>query len=118
VYRALAGAVIVVHFAFLGYVVCGGFLAWRWPRTLPLHVLAVVWAGLIIALGPRCPLTLAQNWLREHGGQAPLRGGFIDTYVQGVIFPAGWTTWVQLTVGLAVAASWVGCYLRRRGRGG
>ncbi len=117
VYRAMVGAVVLAHFCFLAYVVGGGFLAWRWPRSWPLHALAVAWAALIISLGPRCPLTAAQNWLRARAGQPPLHGGFIDTYVEGVIYPARYTQLVQVVVALLVAWSWVGCYLRRR-RGG
>jgi hypothetical protein len=117
VYRAVAGAVVLAHVGFLAYVVAGGFLAWRWPRSWPLHALAVGWAALIISLGPRCPLTAAQNWLRARAGQPPLRGGFIDTYVEGVIYPARSTQLVQVVVAVLVAWSWVGCYLRWR-RGG
>ncbi|NUS01143.1 MAG: DUF2784 family protein, partial [Nonomuraea sp.] len=29
-YRLIADAVMVVHFAFLAYLAVGGFIAWRW----------------------------------------------------------------------------------------
>ena len=32
--------------------------------------------------------------------------GFIDHYITGVIYPAGWTVWVQAAVLAAVIASW------------
>jgi hypothetical protein len=33
-YRLLGDAVMLVHFAFLVFVVTGGFLAWRWPWVI------------------------------------------------------------------------------------
>jgi hypothetical protein len=32
-YRVAADAVLVVHLLFIGFVVGGVFLAWRWPRA-------------------------------------------------------------------------------------
>jgi len=37
-YRLLADATVVVHLLFVTYVVIGGFLAWRWRRTIVAHV--------------------------------------------------------------------------------
>ena len=39
-YRLLTTLILVLHFGFLVYLVVGGFLAWRWPRTLWLHLVA------------------------------------------------------------------------------
>jgi uncharacterized membrane protein len=33
---------VTMQFAFIGYLVIGGFLAWRWPRSIWLHVVVVV----------------------------------------------------------------------------
>ncbi|HWT47945.1 MAG TPA: DUF2784 family protein, partial [Mycobacterium sp.] len=40
-YETVLGLIVAVHFAFIGYVVTGGFLALRWRRTMWLHVPAV-----------------------------------------------------------------------------
>lgn len=36
---------VVMHFAFIAYVLAGGFLALRWRRTMWLHVPAVIWGS-------------------------------------------------------------------------
>ncbi len=38
IFRVLAEATMVVHFLFIAFVVLGGFLAWRWPKAIWLHL--------------------------------------------------------------------------------
>lgn len=120
VYGAVGDAAMLVHFAFLVFVTIGGFLAWRWHRLIWLHLAAAGWALVILAFGPLCPLTGIENWAREHTGRAKLRGtGFIDNYLEGVVYPARYTGLLQTLVAVAVAISWAGYlagYLSRRRR--
>jgi hypothetical protein len=113
-YAALAVAVLAVHFAYLGYVVLGGFLAWRWPRTVWVHLVAVGWGVALIAVGLDCPLTQAQNWARLRAGQPALTGGFVDQYVEGVLYPQRYTPVVQALVVIFVVGSWIGLMAVRR----
>jgi hypothetical protein len=115
-YRLLADAFAGVHYAYLAYLLVGGFVAWRWPRTIALHIFAAVWAVLIIAAPVPCPLTAAQNALRERGGQPPLRDSFINTYIRGTFYPAAHETETRVVVAGVVAASWIGLVLRMRRR--
>ena len=115
-YRVLVGAVLVAHFAFLAYVVFGGFLTWRWPRAIWPHLVAVGWGVLVVAASLDCPLTWAENWARHRAGDTPLAGGFIDTYIQGIIYPARYLTEVRALCVLIVLASWTGGYVRWRRR--
>jgi uncharacterized protein DUF2784 len=113
-YRWLADAVIAVHFAFLAYVIVGGFVALRWRWTIWTHLAACAWAVAILTVpGLVCPLTTAQNWAADRGGEARYTGGFIDRYIENVIYPARYTPIVQAVVGLAVLISWVLFYRRR-----
>ncbi len=67
-YRWLAVAVVVLHFAYLAYLAAGGFLAWRWPRTFAVHGTVAIWGVVIVATNARCPLTVLQNMLRAQVG--------------------------------------------------
>ena len=40
-YRLLADAVLLLHLAFLAFVVGGALLVWRWPRLAWLHLPAL-----------------------------------------------------------------------------
>nr|WP_164877574.1 DUF2784 domain-containing protein [Prescottella agglutinans] len=119
-YRMLADATVVVHLAFLGYVVAGGFLAWRWRRTIWLHVVAVTWGFSTVLLGFDCPLTYVENWARERGGEPRLPStGFIAHYLTGVVYPEHALNLVRALVAACVVVSWAGyAYLRTRSRRG
>ncbi len=110
--RWLAVAVVVLHFAYLGYLAAGGFLAWRWPRTFAVHGTAAIWGVVIVASNAPCPLTVLQN-MRTTGGQQELETTFVDTYVRGVLFPADQEMMARAVLALLIAASWFGL-LRRR----
>ena len=111
--ETVVGLIVALHFAFIAYVVVGGFIALRWRRTLWLHVPAVIWGTAIATKRVDCPLTWAERWARQNAGMAPLpRGGFIVHYITGTIYPEGWLLGVQLASFALVAGSWA-VYFRR-----
>lgn len=113
-YRILVDATVLVHLAFLGYVVVGGFLAWRWRRTIWLHVAAVLWGFSTVLVGIDCPLTHLENWAREKAGEQQLPSeGFIAHYLTGVIYPTNAVDLVRALVAACVLASWIGFVLLR-----
>jgi hypothetical protein len=112
--RALAELVMVVHFGVLLFLVAGGFVAWRWPKVLRFHLAMATWGLLVVMFPIACPLTWLENMLRTAAGQPPLGAGFIDTYVDGVLYPDSAAGLVQVLVGLVVVTSWVGYHVKRR----
>ena len=120
IYRALADGVLVVHLAFVLFVVLGGLAALRWPRVAWVHLPVAVYGAAIEFIGFVCPLTPLEVALRRRGGEAGYAGGFIDHYVTAAIYPEGLTRGVQLALGaavLAVNAAVYAVWLRRRGAG-
>jgi hypothetical protein len=114
-YRMLAETTMIAHFAFVAYVAVGGFVAWRWLRTWWLHLAAIGWAVTSVAVGLDCPLTAAEDWFRERAGERGLPpGGFIDYYIEGVVYPEEWTVLVRSLLVVAVAVSWAGACRRWR----
>jgi Protein of Unknown function (DUF2784) len=65
-YKAGADLVVIIHLLFIGFVVGGVFLAWRWPRIVWAHIPAVIYGALVEFAGFTCPLTLLENDLRRH----------------------------------------------------
>lgn len=112
---AVADAVMLVHFAYLVLVVFGGFLALRWPQLIWLHVPAALWGFAVVVFSIGCPLTDVENWAREQAGEDRLAGsGFIDHYIEGVLYPERYTGLLQALAGAAVIASWTAFVWRRR----
>src|SRR5688572_10605992 len=104
-YGALADLVVVLHAAFLVFVVLGGLLLARWPKVARLHLPCVVWGVALISTGVDCPLTALEKWFIESSGSEPYAGGFVDHYVEDVLYPDELT---PLFWALAVACFVVG----------
>lgn len=112
----LVTLVLALHFAYLAYLVLGGFLAWRWPKAIWVHLVACGWGVLIVFGLVNCPLTWAEDQARQLAGQAPLSQGFVDRYLDNVIYPDGYVNLVRLGVAAVVAISWVGAFVLARRR--
>jgi Protein of Unknown function (DUF2784) len=114
----LADLVVVLHFAFVLFVVFGGLLALRWPRLAYVHLPVALYGALIELVGWICPLTPLEKRLRESAGLQGYEGGFVEHYILPVLYPSGLTRNVQLVLGGLVIALNLGIYalVLRRGR--
>ena len=106
----LADVVVVIHLAFVAFVVAGALLAlwWRWVPWV--HVPAAVWGVLIEWTGWICPLTPLENGLRQAGGEAGYTGGFVANYLLPLLYPSGLTRSLQFVLGLVVIGINVAVY--------
>ncbi len=106
VYHALADLVLVLHLAFIVFVVAGGLLALRWRWAPLVHLPAALWGVFVEVSGGVCPLTPIENALRRAAGVAGYSGGFIEHYLTPTIYPVALTHPVQLLLaGLVVLAN-------------
>lgn len=102
----VADAFLGLHYAFLVFLLLGGFLGRRrW--VLRAHVAAAVWGIGILTVGQPCPLTAGERWARRQAGQDPSSRGFIAEHVTGVLYPAGGVHVVQATAAAVVLLSWL-----------
>jgi hypothetical protein len=101
-YRLLADLVLAVHFAFIVFVIMGGWIVLRQPRAAWLHLPAVVWGALIEFFGWSCPLTPLEVFFLRRSGAAGYSGSFIEHYLSPVIYPDGLTPAMQILLGAAV----------------
>ena len=101
-FQTVADLVVLVHFAFIVFVVLGGALALRW-RWMPwVHLPAVLWGAGLEFCGWMCPLTPLENWLRGAGGAPAYSGGFVERYLLPIVYPAALTREVQVALGFLV----------------
>ena len=116
-YRLFADAVVVLHFAIVVFVVCGGLLVVRWRKVAWVHLPIVAWVIFAEWFHRICPLTFLENWLRDRGGAMTYRGDFVDHYIMPVLYPSGLTDTMQVTLGtliLVINATLYGIALYRR----
>lgn len=95
-----ADAILLLHLAFVLFVVVGGLLVLRWPKVAWLHVPAAVWGVAVEMYGWYCPLTPLENALRERAGGPAYQGDFIARYLLPVLYPEGLTRSAQVMLGL------------------
>ena len=98
----LADLVMILHLAFVIFVVCGGLLLLRWRRVMWLHLPAAIWGAFVEFTGWTCPLTPLENWLPEQGGEASYRSDFIAEHLLPVLYPENLTRDFQLLLGTGV----------------
>ena len=108
IYRLLADLVMVVHGALLVFFVIGGFLAWRWLKLIWIQLLIIAWNVTIVVVDFGCPVTAAEKWLIRRGGEQPYAGGYIRHYLDGTVYPAGYTWLVELVTFAIVLISYAG----------
>jgi hypothetical protein len=118
-YQLLADIVLAAHFAVVAFVV-GGLLAvvagnlagWRWVNALGFRLAHLAAIAFVVAeswLGIVCPLTSLEAWLRGNARQGAYSGGFIEHWLQRLLYydAPGWVFTVAYTLfGLAVLATW------------
>lgn len=102
IYRILADLTLLLHFAFVLFVVLGGLLVFRWPRIAWIHLPTAIWGVLIEVIGWTCPLTPLENHFRRLGGEAGYPGGFVERYIVSLLYPGGYTREVAVVLGLGV----------------
>ena len=78
-----ADAVVLMHFAFVVYVVAGGLATLRWPWHAWLHLPAVAWGALVEFADLPCPLTALEGALRDTTGD----GDFLARLLLPILYP-------------------------------
>lgn len=117
-YRLAADGVLLLHLAFVLFVIAGSFLAWQWRTVARWHLPALLWGLWIEFSGQVCPLTPLENRLRELAGQAGYSGGFVEHYLVPLLYPPGLTPEHQWLLGAVLiivnVAGYYGVWRRSR----
>jgi hypothetical protein len=101
-YPLLADLVLIVHLAFVIFVLCGGLLVLRWRWIAWLHLPTAVWGAVVEFTGWICPLTPLENWLRAQGGEVGDEHDFTARYLLPILYSGDLTRDLQLLLGTVV----------------
>lgn len=101
-YRILSDIVVIFHFVFVLFVIFGGFLLFKKPKLVWLHLPCAFWGAFVEFSGKICPLTPLEIWFRVRGGTEAYQGGFIAHYILPVLYPTGLTRNIQIILGSTV----------------
>ena len=103
----MADALLVIHFAFVLFVVFGfililtGLLArWSWIHNRIFRIAHLAAVGFVVIqawLGQLCPLTIWENELRRRAGQSDYTETFIEHWLHEILFYQA-QPWVFTTI--------------------
>ena len=95
-YGLMADGILVVHFAFVLFVVLGLALilvglraGWAWVHNRRFRIAHLAAIGIVVVqawLGRLCPLTVWENELRRRAGQLDYPAGFVQHWLHRVLF--------------------------------
>jgi len=96
VYRLAADGVVILHAAYVLFVVAGfvltaigGLAGWTWIRNPWFRGVHLAMIGIVVAeawCGITCPLTIWEQWLRQRAGQKTYQGAFVANLVHEFLF--------------------------------
>ncbi|GLO58974.1 hypothetical protein PPUJ20066_50100 [Pseudomonas putida] len=109
-FRFAADALVLLHLAFILWVLFGGLLVLKWRPALLVHLPALAWGLAVEGLHLECPLTDWENRMRFAAGDAGYHGGFVEHYIWPLIYPAGLTPQIQWLLGAIVLLLNLGIY--------
>jgi len=85
----LADLVLILHLAFIAFVLLGAVACLQRPRLAWLHLPAVLWSIWVNLAGWTCPLTPLEIALRRAAGEGFYTGSFIAHYFAPLVYPPG-----------------------------
>lgn len=97
-----AVAILLLHFAFVLFVVFGALLVARRRWLAWLHLPAAAWGFFVEATGRGCPLTAWENLLRMRAGLDGYDESFVEHYIVALLYPGGLTRELQLALAAGV----------------
>jgi len=104
-YEFAADLTLIVHFAFIIFVVFGALLFFVSTKIIYVHVPALIWGIYIEITHSICPLTYLENWFLQKANLTTYSEGFIQNYLVPVVYPMNLTDDLQtyLAIVLTVA---------------
>ena len=114
IYLFLTQLTLIIHMAFILFVVLGGFFIHkkRWIRVI--HLGSLIWAVYAeLSPGVICPLTTLENYFGYHAGLSTYKEDFITRYFVPIIYQEVLTSNVQyVLVGVVICINVIAYKIR------
>jgi hypothetical protein len=101
-YKLLADFTIIIHLAFILFVVLGGLLVLRWKKMIWVHIPVALWGIIVEYFNVLCPLTPLENYFRVMAGKQIYTTDFIEQYLLPMIYPEALSLILQYILGSTV----------------
>ena len=94
-YEFAADLTLIVHFAFIIFVVFGALLFFVSTKIIYVHVPALIWGIYIELTHSVCPLTYLENWFLQKTNLTAYSESFIQNYLVPIVYPKNLTEDLQ-----------------------
>jgi len=101
-YEMAANLTLIVHFAFILFVVFGALLFFVTTKIIFIHIPAFIWGSYIELTHSICPLTYLENWFLNKANLTIYSEGFIQNYLVPIVYPADLTKDLQIYLGITL----------------
>ena len=95
-YELAADLTLIVHFAFIIFVVFGALLFFVSTKIIYVHVPALIWGIYIELTHSVCPLTYLENWFLQKANLTTYSEGFIQNHLVPIVYPKNLTDNLQI----------------------
>ena len=104
-YELAANLTLIVHFAFIIFVVFGALLFFFSKKIIYVHVPALIWGIHIELTHSVCPLTHLENWFLQKANLTTYPEGFIQNYLLPIVYPKNLTVDLQTYLAIVLVVS-------------
>ena len=101
-YEIVANLTLIIHFAFILFVIFGALLFFASVKIIFIHVPALIWGSYIELTNSICPLTYLENWFLHKANLITYSGGFIQNYLVPIVYPVNITKDLQIFLGIGL----------------
>ena len=101
-YEIAANLTLIVHFAFILFVVFGALLFFVTTKIIFIHIPAFIWGSYIELTHSICPLTYLENWFLHKANLTIYSEGFIQNYIVPIVYPTDLTKNLQIYLGITL----------------
>ena len=97
-----ANLTLIVHFAFILFVVLGALLFFVSTKIVFIHIPAFIWGSYIELTHSICPLTYLENWFLHKSNLTTYSEDFIQNYLVSIVYPTNLSKDLQIYLGIAI----------------
>ena len=97
-----ADIILIIHFAFILFVIFGALLFFVTTKIIFIHLPALIWGLYIELTHSICPLTYLENWLLQKANLTTYSEGFIQYYLVPIVYPTNLTKDIQIYLGIGL----------------
>ena len=101
-YELAANLTLIIHFAFILFVIFGALLFFITTKIIFIHIPAFIWGSYIELTHSICPLTYLENWFLYKANLTTYSEGFIQNYLVSIVYPANLTEDLRIYLGITL----------------